>query len=397
MVSRRPAWLTRNVVVLCGVSFLQDTASDLLYPILPLFLTGQLGAPVAVVGLVEGAAEGAAAVVKLIAGTLSDRGSKRVFIAVGYGAAALGKAVIAVASIWPVVLVGRVVDRLGKGLRGAPRDALLIDGVTADQRGRVFGVHRAADSAGAVIGPLLGLAGYQLLSNRNDLRPLFLIALVPAALSVLLVAAVRAGSAAKPVPAMTVEPRRSLPPVFWRTVGLLVTFSVLNFPDALLLLRAHQLGLDLAGVVLAYALYNAVYALASFPAGWLSDRLSPQRVFVIGLGFFAVGYLGLGLATTSAWVWLILPLYGGFNACTDGVGKAWISGLVGDDRQGSAQGMYQGLIGAAVLVAGIWAGLAWGGDGRLPLFISGIGAVCIAIAVMATSSRTRAEATAYPH
>jgi MFS family permease len=166
----RQAWLTRNLVVLCGVSFLQDAATELLYPILPIFLTVTLGAPAAVIGLVEGLAEGAAATTKLAAGRWADRWARRPLVGLGYGLAAVGKALIAVATAWPVVLAGRAVDRLGKGIRGAPRDALLADGVPTTGRGRVFGLHRAADTAGAVVGPLIGLAAYAALDHR--IRPL---------------------------------------------------------------------------------------------------------------------------------------------------------------------------------------------------------------------------------
>jgi MFS family permease len=191
--------MTRNLAVLSGVSFLQDTASELLYPILPIFLTSILGAPVAVVGLIEGLAEGAASVTKLAAGWLGDRMRRRRLIGAGYGLAAVGKGLIAVATLWPVVLAGRAVDRLGKGVRDAPRDALLVVGVPPEVRGRVFGFHRAMDTAGAVVGPLLGLAGYELLSHR--IRPLLVIAVVPATLSVLLVLAVDERPAAdRPAP-----------------------------------------------------------------------------------------------------------------------------------------------------------------------------------------------------
>ncbi|HYP95060.1 MAG TPA: MFS transporter, partial [Mycobacterium sp.] len=173
-------WLTRNVRVLSAVSFLQDAASELLYPLLPIYLTSVLGAPAAVVGAVEGAAEGAASLTKLAAGPLGDRFARRPLIATGYGMAALGKVVVAAAAAWPGVLAGRVVDRLGKGIRGAPRDALLVVDIDAAARGRVFGFHRAMDTLGAVVGPLLGLAGYELFDHQ--IPPLLWVAVVPAVL-----------------------------------------------------------------------------------------------------------------------------------------------------------------------------------------------------------------------
>lgn len=397
----RPAWLTRNVKVLCGVSFLQDAASELLYPILPIFLTVVLGAPPAVVGAIEGLAEGAASITKVAAGRLADRFDRRPLIGAGYGLAAVGKLLIALATVWPLVLLARVTDRLGKGMRGAPRDALLVEGVPKGQRGRVFGLHRAADTAGAVVGPLVGLVLYEALDHR--LRPLFWVAVIPAVASAALVAAVRDprsrksadglrsgspttadGAAAKAVR----TPWRSLPRPYWRVLGILLAFNLVNFPDALLLLRTHDLGLSTAGVVGAYAVYNLVYAALSYPAGALSDRLPRSLVFATGLFFFAIGYLGLGLIHSPWAVFVVLPLYGGFAACTDGVGKAWISTLVPDLQQGIAQGLFQGATGAAVLLAGVWAGLAWGTDGRLPLLISGGIALVLAgvLPVMARSA-----------
>ena len=376
---KRPAWLTRNVKVLSGVSFLQDAASELLYPILPIFLTVVLGAPPAVVGAIEGVAEGAASLTKVAAGRLADRFARRPLIGAGYGLAAVGKLLIALATAWPLVLVARVTDRLGKGMRGAPRDALLVEGVPAGQRGRVFGLHRAADTAGAVVGPLLGLVLYEALDHR--LRPLFWIAVIPAVASVALVAAVRDPRTAEAGSSRTHTARtpwRSLPRPYWRVLAVLLVFNLVNFPDALLLLRAHDLGLPTAGVVGAYAVYNLVYAALSYPAGALSDRLPRPLVFAAGLVFFAVGYLGLGLIHSPWAVFVVLPLYGGFAACTDGVGKAWISTLVPDHQQGSAQGLYQGATGAAVLLAGVWAGLAWGTDGHLPLLVSGTVALVLA-------------------
>ncbi|WP_203019704.1 MULTISPECIES: MFS transporter [unclassified Frankia] len=386
-------WWSRNLKVLSAVSFLQDSASELLYPILPIFLTVTLGAPVAVVGVVEGLAEGAASVTKLAAGRLADRAGRRRMVAVGYGLAAAGKVLIAVALVWPVVLAGRCVDRLGKGVRGAPRDTLLVEGVPVAARGRAFGFHRSMDTAGAVVGPLLGLAGYELLHHR--LRPLLVIAVIPAVASVVLVAAVRersrpgpaalggravSGAVAGSTEGVVVA---ALPGSYWRVVGALTAFSVVNFPDALLLLRVKALGLSVAWVIVAYVVYNGAYAALSYPAGALADRLGPRRIYGMGLGCFAVGYLGLGLAASSGWVWPLLIVYGGFTACTDGVGKAWVSRLVAAGQQGRAQGTFQGLTGAGVLLAGVWAGLAWGGSGRVPLLVSGMIGVVLAVAVLA--------------
>ena len=371
-------WLTRNVRVLSAVSFLQDAASELLYPLLPIYLTVVLGAPPAVVGAIEGAAEGAASITKLAVGPLGDRYAKRPLIATGYGMAALGKVIVAVAGVWPGVLAGRVVDRLGKGIRGAPRDALLVEGIESGERGRVFGFHRAMDTLGAVVGPLLGLAGYELLDHQ--IAPLLYVAIVPAVLSVLLIFLVREKPRTGPRP-----PRRpvfsgfrDLPRRFWRVTAVVVGFGLVNFPDALLLLRLNEIGFGVVEVILAYVTYNVVYALGSYPAGLLADRLPRSAVFGIGLAFFAIGYLGLGLTTDRVTAWLLLGAYGLFAACTDGVGKAWISSMVGSDRQATAQGVFQGASGLAILFAGVWAGLLWGADGRLPLLVSGAVGACFA-------------------
>lgn len=357
--------------VLSAVSFLQDTASELLYPLLPIYLTAVLGAPPAVVGAVEGVAEGAASITRLAVGPLGDRFAKRPLIATGYGMAALGKVIVAVAGAWTGVLAGRVVDRLGKGLRGVPRDALLVEGIDSASRGKVFGFHRTMDTLGAVVGPLLGLAGYELLDHR--IPPLLYLAIVPAVLSVVLIALVREKPRTGPRPPR--EPifsgLRDLSARFWRVSAVVVGFGLVNFPDALLLLRLNEIGFGVVAVILAYVTYNLVYALGSFPAGMLADLMPRSAVFGLGLVFFAIGYIGLGLTTDHLTAWLLIGVYGLFTACTDGVGKAWASSLAGADRQATAQGVFQGGSGLAILIAGVWAGLLWGADGRVPLLISG--------------------------
>ncbi len=377
-----PPWLTRNVRVLSAVSFLQDTASELLYPLLPIYLTAVLGAPPSVVGAIEGAAEGAASITKIAVGPLGDRFAKRPLIATGYGMAALGKTIVAFAGAWPGVLAGRVVDRLGKGMRGVPRDALLVQDIDSGSRGKVFGFHRTMDTLGAVIGPLIGLVGYELLDHQ--IRPLLYFAIVPAVLAVLLLALVREKPTTGPRPPRQpiFSGMRDLPGRFWRVTAVVVGFGLVNFPDALLLLRLNEIGFGVVEVILAYVAYNLVYALGSFPAGLLADRLPHSAVFGFGLLFFAVGYIGLGLTEDHVLAWVLIGVYGLFTACTDGVGKAWVSSLAGAGGQSTAQGVFQGGSGLAILVAGVWAGLAWGADGHVPLLISGAIGACFAAALL---------------
>jgi MFS family permease len=290
------------------------------------------------------------------------------------------------------VLVGRVVDRLGKGLRGAPRDALLVDGVKQAERGRVFGFHRTMDTLGAVIGPLLGLAGYEVF--HHQIGPVLYLAVIPALLSVLLIAWVRERPRDTPYVARSpmLAGTRLLPRAYWRVVSFLAVFSLVNFPDALLLLRLKQIGFSVIGVILAYVGYNVVYALTSFPAGLLADRFGRPVTYGVGLVFFAVGYLGLGITTNAAAAWGLIVVYGLFTACYDGVGKAWISTLVEGGLQSTAQGVFQGLSGFAVLAAGLWAGFLWGADGRLPLLISGVVGAVFAVVLLGSTAGSRRRA-----
>jgi MFS family permease len=382
-------WLTRNLKVVSAVSLMQDAASELLYPLMPILLTSVLGAPAAVVGLVEGVAEGVAAVTKVVAGRISDRFRKKPLVGLGYGLAAVGKVFVAAAGAWQVVLAGRAVDRLGKGIRGAPRDALLVQDIPLEARGRAFGFHRAADTAGAVIGPLIALAGYELLDHR--LRPLLWVAVVPAVLSVLLVLWLREPPARRPEPASVASRRPAsgapLGAAYWRVVTVLGLFSLVNFPDALLLLRLNEIGFGVTGVILAYVGYNLVYTVVSFPAGVIADRLTPRTVVAVGLLVFAVAYFGLGVTENHVAAWLLLGGYGAYTGLTDGVGKAWVSRLLPARSQGTGQGVFQGILGGGVLVAGVWAGLAWNGDGHVPLMVSGVVAGVIGLTLLVAPRR----------
>jgi MFS family permease len=396
-VRRRRPWegLSHNVRVLSGVSFFQDAASEMLYPVLPLFITGVLGAPPSVVGLVEGMAEGTASVVKAVSGWLADRWRRKPLIAAGYGVSSVAKLLIGFATAWPLVLVARLADRTGKGIRGAPRDALIADDTPQADRGRAFGFHRAADTFGAVVGPLIGLALYYALDRR--MRPLFFVAFIPAAMSVGLIAFVRERPKPREERALAESrPSRPLPPAYRRVVAFLTVFGLVNFTDALLLLRAKELGFGFAGVILAYALYNVTYSLLSYPAGVWSDRLPRRKVFAVGIAVFAVAYLGLGIVTSAAWVWVLLPVYGAYTALTDGVSRAWVADLA-PGATGTGLGTYAGLSGAASVVAGVWAGLAWGNAGQLPLVISGSVAAVLAVILWTMGGRLeRAPSAAGP-
>jgi MFS family permease len=390
-------WLTRNLLILTLVSLFQDAASELLYPLLPVLLTGVLAAPPVVLGIIEGVADATAGATRYVAGRWSDRRGRKPFIGAGYGLAAVGKVLVALARVWPVVLVGRVVDRFGKGVRSAPRDALIAASTAPEYRGRAFGFHRTGDTLGAVIGPLLGL--WALSVVHHDVRRALWWAVVPATISVLLVVFVKdhvtppsstnssPGTAEQPPP---VDHRSPLPQEFWRVVVLLGIVAVVNFSDVLVLLRVVDLGFSTTKVVLAYVLFNSVYTLGSYPAGVLTDTWRRSTVYGVGLSAFAVGYLGLGLTHSSWVVFVCIGVYGLFPAFTDGVGKAWIASLVPHDHMGRAQGIYQGLNSGAVLAAGLWAGLLWnagGGEGAVPLVIAGFGGAIAAFAVTAIGRR----------
>ena len=399
--SEKKPWLTRNVKVLSAVSLAQDAASEMLYPLLPILLTTTLGAPAAVVGIVEGIAEGVAALIKYISGRTSDRVGRKPAVATGYGLAAVGKIIIAAATVWPGVLAGRVVDRVGKGIRGAPRDALLADGVATTSMGKVFGFHRAADTLGAVIGPLIGLA--VLAAASGNIQVALWVAVIPALISVALVSLTvekrrpkrrdAASSADSSVAAIPATPRPKPPPLPPRVrliAGLLAVIALVNFPDALLLLHLNEQGFSTMSVVATYALFNLANAAIAFPAGALSDRWPRARVYALGLICFAIGYIGLAVADTGWISVLLLLVYGGFAGITDGVGKAWISSLCPPDQRGHAQGLMQGLTGGAILLAGVWAGLAWtsgSGLGTVPMMIAGIVSALAAIGLLMAGRR----------
>ena len=349
----------------------QDAASELIYPLMPLLIAGVVGAAPLALGIIEGFAEFIAGISKLYAGKFSDRFGRKRFVVGGYSAAVIGKAFVVFSFNWPGIFAGRVIDRIGKGFRGAPRDALIHDGVEDKDLGKAFGFHRAGDNLGAVIGPLLALL---LLSLTNeDVRTVAKWALIPAIISAIFTLLVREVKA---------HERRSnfvkvpLSPKLKRTIGLLVIIQLTNIPDALLLLRLHDIGFSAKGVVVGYALYMFVATLAAFPAGKIADRLHPKHVYLIGLIFFAIAYITLGLTKNHSVALIALALYGFFPALTDGVGKAWIGRLSSSEARGYSQGVFQASMSFAILAAGIWGGVFWsGGTTEIALIIAGIGAL----------------------
>lgn len=376
---RKRPWLTRNLVALSAISLTQDAASELMYPLLPLFITGVLVAPPIVVGLVEGLAEVAAGLAKYFAGRASDHRDRRVFISSGYALAGVGKIMVASAIAWPMVLVARVVDRLGKGIRSAPRDALLTADLERENFGRAFGFHRAADTTGAVIGPLLAL--YLLAHFDGDLRKVMWWAVVPAVISVLLTYFVRE-TRTQTQPRPNRSERAPLGEKFWAIATPLIAVALINVPDTLLLLRVSEIGASTTQIVLAYIGFNLVYVLAAYPAGALSDRIAPHKVYALGLVAFSLTYLALAnMKTVNGWLFVVVAAYGFFPAFTDGIGKSMISKQVSHSVHGRAQGVFQSLTGVAILVAGLWFGALWdlgAGGGSVPAMLAAVGSAIAA-------------------
>jgi len=367
-------WLSRNLIVLTLVSLTQDAASDLLYPLLPLLLTSVIGAAPLALGLIEGCAEAAAGFSKLYAGKFSDRFGRKPFVVSGYTLAGIGKVFVVLATTWPIVLTGRVTDRIGKGMRSSPRDALINDSVPKEDLGKAFGFHRAGDNFGAVIGPGLALIGLSLLND--DVRAVAKWALIPAVLSGLLTLFVRENYVKQSKQQVIESQDYKLSKDLKLRIFTLVAIQLTNIPDALLLLRLNQIGFSAKGVVASYMLFSAVSTLLAYPAGVIADKLNPRVVYAVGLIAFGVGYLTLGLTNNHFVAIVAIVIYGIFPALTDGVGKAWISSISPNAHRGKVQGVYQSSMNFAVLAAVIWGGALWtSGSIQWSLVIAGVGAL----------------------
>ena len=358
----RFAYLTRAVWLLSLISLFTDLASEMLYPVMPLYLQS-IGFSVFFIGLLEGVAEAVAGLSKGYFGQWSDRLGRRVpFVQWGYGLSALSKPLLAVLATPAWVLLARTLDRLGKGLRTGARDALLSDETTPENKGKVFGFHRSMDTLGAVFGPLAALSW--LAARPGQFRSLFLWAFVPGVLAVAVALLLRerpAVPSARPVRPFWASFGywRVAPPAYRRVVGALLVFALFNSSDAFLLLLARQRGVSEAGVIGLYVLYNVVYVLGAWPLGHLADRLGPRRLLVGGLVLFAAVYGGVALAH-DRWVFgALFALYGLYAASTEGVAKAWVSNLCARSDTGAALGTFGGLASLAALGASLGAGALW--------------------------------------
>jgi len=351
--------ISKNVFVLGLVSFFNDIASEMIYPIVPIFLTSILGAPVAIVGLIEGIAESTASILKVISGWLSDKWQKRKpFVVAGYLFSAISKILLSLAYSWPFVLFARFVDRFGKGTRTSARDALITESSENKVRGRAFGFHRTLDTLGAVVGPLIALLAIHFLDN--NFRLIFFLAFIPAFIGILLLLFFVKEKEKEANSLNTFHFNwRELNPSFKIFLLISLIFALGNSSDAFLILRAQNLGLSLILVVLAYVFFNFTYAIFSMPAGIIADKIGPKKVLLAGFLLFSIVYLFFGLVHSSLLLWLLFPIYGIYMALTEGVGKAYISNLVPQEKIGTAFGVYQTTIGLCTFFASLIAGLLW--------------------------------------
>jgi MFS family permease len=395
--------LSPEVLRLGLVSFFADISSEMLYPITPIFLSTVLHAPVEVIGVIEGLAEAAASLMRSVFGRISDRtGRRRPFVVAGYTIAALSKPLIAFAQTWPLVLVARVSDRFGKGMRTPPRDALLADYTPAAERGRAFGWHRAMDSAGAVVGPLIALA---LISwTHGNLRLVVALTAIPGLVGAALVLTVRevrgAGATARkdsqsPDDSAWAEgspaqrPGASLPRPFLVYLAAWAPFALANSSDVFLILRAQQLGYSTTITVLLYATYNVVYSVTSPIFGGLSDRFGARHVLVGGLGVFALVYAGFALVHEAWQLWPLFAVYGLYIAATDGVGKAYAISLVPAETRATSVGLLGSVTGIATLVASSAAGVLWTIVGPWAAFAFGAVGALVSAAALSVSATLR--------
>ncbi len=363
--------LPRNIWVVTVTSFLTDISSEMIFNLIPLFLANVLGVGTAVIGLIDGIAETTASLTKVYAGALSDQLGQRKWLAVaGYALSALSKPFLYFANAWGWVLGVRFADRMGKGIRTAPRDALVADSIDEKQRGLAFGIHRAGDTAGAFVG--LGLAALIVWLTesgaadltRRTFQAVVLVSILPGVLAVLVLALAATDvsgtkKAAGPV-RLTLEGMDSRFKLF---LFVVVLFTLGNSSDSFVVLLGQNRGLDVLQIMLMVMTFNLVYAVLAGPLGALSDKLGRRKLIIGGWIAYGLVYLGLALSRTGWQVWVLYGLYGIYYGATDGIARALVADIVSEDRRGAAYGLYNAAIGITALPASVIAGLLWQGAG----------------------------------
>ncbi len=370
--------LTANVIFLGFVSFLGDIASEMLYPIMPMFISTYLGVPVAGLGLIEGLAEATASLLKVFSGLWTDRTqTRKPWILAGYFFSAFARPTIGAATGWGLVTTGRLLDRVGKGLRTSPRDALLADSVAPEYRGKAFGWHRGMDTLGAVIGPLLALLLIQHLNG--NLRWVFYIAFIPGLLGALTVLWIRESPRILTKSSQSQKSQwqiRELPAKFWQFVAIVSLFSLTNSSDLFIFLKFQSLNSSLTYMILCYCGFNLVYALLSPILGDLSDRVGKHLIFVGGLFVFAITYSLFAVSTHWTEMAVAFALYGVYMAATEGVSKALAVDLAPPHLKGTAIGVLGLSAGICSLIASTAAGLLWDKLGpQAPFWLGAVGAI----------------------
>jgi MFS family permease len=394
--------LPRNIFAISLVSLLNDASSEIVYPLLPVFLSVTLGASPGIVGLIEGAAESISSLLKLFAGHLSDRlGKRKAFVVFGYSLSSFARPLLAFAASWPQALGLRLADRVGKGIRTSPRDAMIADNVRIEERGLAFGFHRAMDHSGAVIGPLLGyLLVLLIAANRNaptaaDFTKIFLLASIPALAAVLVVAFfVRENY--KPTAPSNLEAQplrlslRGFDSNFKRFLIILALFTLSNSSDAFLLLRAQSKGVPVVAIPLLWAMLHVSKVVSSVFGGDLSDRLGRRRLIVSGWILYAAVYAGFAFVSSQVSVWILFMIYGIYFGLSEGAEKALVADLVKPEQRGTAYGLYNLAFGITVLPASLLMGWLWDWRGPQLAFLvsAGLGGSAALLLLLLVKTRS---------
>lgn len=350
----------KNVFIAGLVSFFMDVSSEMIYPLVPLFLSNVLGINKSVIGLIEGIAESTASLLKVFSGWFSDRiGNRKWLMAIGYGISTLSRPIIALATGWQHVMGSRFMDRFGKGVRTAPRDAIIAESSEKTHLARAFGFHRSMDTMGAVVGP--ALAFFLLGMFSNNYRWVFWLSMIPGAIAVLLIIFFITEKKKAPV-IHSERPKLTLKHFDWRFkffVVIAAVFAVGNSSDVFLILRAQQVGVTTVMIPVVYLLFNLVYSLSSIPAGIAADRFGRKRVILLGFILFSILYYGFAIAKDATAIWLLFGFYGLFMGLTEGIQKAFLATIIPTDFKATAFGVYNTAVGIAMFPASFIGGWLW--------------------------------------